>query len=63
MANLLEKLLRTGEGRTLKRLRAYSVAINNLEDEFASLSDIRDSINELRYYRRFMGAIGGTQPG
>ncbi|GAA0910287.1 oligoribonuclease [Rothia nasimurium] len=28
-----------------------------------ALSDIRDSIDELRYYRRFMGAIGGQQPG
>ena len=39
MANLLEKLLRTGEGRTLKRLRAYTTAINNLSDEFEALSD------------------------
>jgi preprotein translocase subunit SecA len=39
VANLLEKLLRTGEGRTLKRLRAYTTAINNLSDEFEALSD------------------------
>jgi oligoribonuclease len=28
-----------------------------------ALSDIRDSIDELRYYRRFLGALGGQQPG
>ena len=39
MANLLEKLLRTGEGRTLKRLRSYTTAINALSDEFEALSD------------------------
>nr|WP_277925363.1 preprotein translocase subunit SecA [Sediminivirga luteola] len=39
VANLLEKLLRTGEGRTLKKLRNYSTAINNLGDEFAGMSD------------------------
>ena len=25
-----------------------------------ALSDVRDSIDELRYYRQFMGALGGT---
>src|SRR5690606_10975138 len=39
VANLLEKLLRTGEGRTLKRLRSYTTAINALSDEFEALSD------------------------
>ncbi|QWT21208.1 oligoribonuclease [Bacillus sp. NP157] len=28
-----------------------------------ALSDIRDSIDELRYYRRFMGPMAGTIPG
>jgi oligoribonuclease len=28
-----------------------------------ALSDIRDSIDELRYYRRFMGQLGGPQQG
>ncbi|BBD80470.1 oligoribonuclease [Aerosticca soli] len=32
------------------------------ESAHTALSDIRDSIEELRYYRRFMGAFGG-QPG
>nr|WP_244954139.1 preprotein translocase subunit SecA [Spelaeicoccus albus] len=35
----MEKILRTGEGRTLKRLRGYANAINNLEDEFKKLSE------------------------
>lgn len=39
MANILEKLLRTGEGRTLKKLRRYTDAINQLSDEFSAMSD------------------------
>jgi oligoribonuclease len=29
------------------------------ESQHTALSDIRDSIDELRYYRRFMGRLGG----
>ena len=32
------------------------------ESAHTALSDIRDSIDELRYYRRFMGALGGQDP-
>ena len=39
MANFLEKLLRTGEGRTLKKLRRYTDAINQLSDEFSAMTD------------------------
>ena len=39
MANFLEKLLRTGEGRTLKKLRRYTEAINQLSDEFSAMTD------------------------
>jgi preprotein translocase subunit SecA len=39
VANVLEKVLRIGEGRTLRRLKAYASAINDLEDDFASLTD------------------------
>ncbi|SMX88932.1 protein translocase subunit secA [Brevibacterium iodinum ATCC 49514] len=39
MANFLEKLLRTGEGRTLKKLRRYTDAINQLSDEFSEMTD------------------------
>jgi preprotein translocase subunit SecA len=39
VANFLEKLLRTGEGRTLKKLRRYTDAINQLSDEFSAMTD------------------------
>ncbi|MDR5699834.1 preprotein translocase subunit SecA [Agromyces aerolatus] len=39
MASILEKVLRVGEGRTLKRLENYAKAINALEDDFRDLSD------------------------
>ncbi|WP_102158021.1 preprotein translocase subunit SecA [Zhihengliuella halotolerans] len=39
MASLLERVLRTGDKKTLKRLRRYVSAINALEEEFRSLTD------------------------
>lgn len=52
---------------TLKELsRRWSpeIAKGFLKDSaHTALSDIRDSIDELRYYRRFMGPIGGPQQG
>ena len=39
MASILEKVLRVGEGRTLRRLKNYAAAINALEDDFQELSD------------------------
>jgi oligoribonuclease len=49
---------------TLKELsRRWSPAIGkgySKESAHTALSDIRDSIDELRYYRRFMGALGGS---
>ncbi len=33
------------------------------ESSHQALEDIRDSIDELRYYRRFMGELGGVKPG
>ncbi len=55
MANVLEKVLRIGEGRTLRRLKAYASAINDLEDDFASLTDeeLQDETKELR--ERYVG--------
>nr|WP_208386329.1 preprotein translocase subunit SecA [Curtobacterium sp. WW7] len=46
----MEKVLRIGEGRTLRRLKAYASAINDLEDDFASLTDeeLHDETTELR---------------
>ncbi|HLP23096.1 MAG TPA: preprotein translocase subunit SecA [Microbacteriaceae bacterium] len=50
MASVLEKVLRIGEGRTLKRLQAYATAVNALEDDFSALSDeeLRGETAELR---------------
>ncbi|NJC22933.1 preprotein translocase subunit SecA [Arthrobacter pigmenti] len=39
MPSLLERVLRTGDKKTLKQLRNYADAINVLEDEFRGLSD------------------------
>lgn len=39
MANPLEKLLRAGEGRILRRLNQVVKAVNQLEDDFAGLTD------------------------
>ncbi|PWB96360.1 preprotein translocase subunit SecA [Homoserinimonas hongtaonis] len=50
MANVLERVLRVGEGRTMRRLQRYASAINNLEDDFTELSDdeLRNETVELR---------------
>ena len=53
MANLLEKLLRTGEGRTLKRLRTYTTAINNLSEEFEALTDTELREETDRFKKRY----------
>jgi len=39
VASILEKVLRVGEGRVLRRLENYAKAINALEDDFKELSD------------------------
>jgi preprotein translocase subunit SecA len=39
VASVLEKVLRVGEGRTLKRLEAYARAVNALEEDFQALTD------------------------
>ena len=39
MASLLERILRTGDKKTLKTLRKYVDTINTLEDEFRGMSD------------------------
>ncbi|HEY4267546.1 MAG TPA: preprotein translocase subunit SecA [Galbitalea sp.] len=50
MANVLERALRVGEGRLLRRLKHYAEAINQLEDDFKSLTDdeLRNETVELR---------------
>lgn len=39
MASLLEKMLRVGEGRTLRKLQRYARDIDELEDSYAELDD------------------------
>ncbi|MEV7631270.1 preprotein translocase subunit SecA [Microbacterium sp. NPDC089318] len=50
MANPLEKLLRAGEGRILRRLKQVAKAVNALEDDFEKLTDeeLRGETAELR---------------
>ncbi|MCU1470278.1 MAG: secA [Glaciihabitans sp.] len=50
MANVLERALRVGEGRLLRRLKHYAEAINQLEDDFRSLTDdeLKNETPELR---------------
>src|SRR5699024_12220306 len=37
--SFIERILRTGEKRTLKRLRQYADAVNSVEDDFKKLTD------------------------
>jgi preprotein translocase subunit SecA len=50
VANVLERVLRVGEGRILRRLARYAEAVNHLEDDFKSLTDdeLRHETVELR---------------
>ncbi|MCX7521090.1 preprotein translocase subunit SecA [Microbacterium sp. STN6] len=50
MASVLEKVLRVGEGRTLRRLQNYAKAVNALEDDFSQLTDeeLKNETVELR---------------
>ncbi|TQL48590.1 protein translocase subunit secA [Homoserinimonas aerilata] len=50
MANVLERVLRVGEGRTMRRLQRYAAAVNHLEDDFTELTDdeLRNETTELR---------------
>jgi preprotein translocase subunit SecA len=50
VANVLERALRVGEGRLLRRLKHYADAVNHLEDDFKELTDdeLRNETVELR---------------
>ena len=50
MASVLERVLRVGEGRTLRKLQRYAAAVNQLEDDFTELTDeeLRNETVELR---------------
>ena len=50
MTNVFERMLRMGEGRTLKKLKAQADAVNHLEADFAELTDeeLKQETEELR---------------
>ncbi|MEY4067171.1 MAG: hypothetical protein RIQ44_383, partial [Actinomycetota bacterium] len=50
MANILDKVLRAGEGRVLAKLRTITASVNALEEEFAKLTDaeLADETSALR---------------
>jgi preprotein translocase subunit SecA len=43
--SILEKFLRAGEGRMVRRFKAIADAVNSLEDDYVDLSD--DELREL----------------
>ena len=50
MANVLERVLRVGEGRLLRKLGTLASSVNHLEEDFSDLSDeeLREETEELR---------------
>ncbi|EAR24785.1 translocase [marine actinobacterium PHSC20C1] len=50
MANVLERALRVGEGRLLRRLKGYAQAVDHLEEDFKTLTDdeLKHETTELR---------------
>ena len=45
--SILEKVLRAGEGRMVRRLKAIADAVNSIEDDYVDLTD-----DELREHDR-----------
>ena len=50
MSKIVEKLLRAGEGRTLKKLQGIAEQVNALEEDFEKLTDeeLRDETEGFR---------------
>ena len=50
MVKIVEKLLRAGEGRTLKRLQGMAAQVNALEEDFVGLTDaeLREETEKFR---------------
>ena len=50
MVKIVEKLLRAGEGRTLKRLQGMAAQVNALEEDFVRLTDaeLREETEKFR---------------
>ena len=59
MANVLERALRVGEGRLLRKLKRLADAVNHLEEDFAHLTDeeLKSETVELRTVRS--GRVAG----
>ena len=52
---VLDRLLRVGEGKTLRRLEAIAVAVNAIEGEFVALSDAELRALTQEYKDRYQG--------
>ncbi|WBB77340.1 preprotein translocase subunit SecA [Micromonospora sp. WMMD882] len=48
--SILEKVLRAGEGRMLRRLKAIAAAVNSIEDDYVNLTDdeLRDMTDQFK---------------
>jgi preprotein translocase subunit SecA len=55
VASILEKVLRVGEGRILRRLESYAKAINALEDDFSTLTDEELKNETVQLRERYSG--------
>jgi len=55
VASILEKVLRVGEGRILRRLENYTKAINALEDDFSTLTDEELKNETVQLRERYSG--------
>ncbi|MBX3193930.1 MAG: preprotein translocase subunit SecA [Microbacteriaceae bacterium] len=53
MANVLERVLRVGEGRLLRRLKNYAEAVNHLEESFEELTDDELRAETAQFRERF----------
>ena len=57
MATILDKVLRMGEGRILRKLEHYAKADNELEDGFADLTDEELRNETIEFRRRIWYAV------
>jgi preprotein translocase subunit SecA len=53
VANPLERVLRVGEGRTLRRLKNYATAVNHLEESFEELTDEELAAETVQFRERY----------
>ena len=54
MANVLERVLRVGEGRLLRRLKNYADTVNHLEDGFKELTDDELKSETVEFRERYV---------